>query len=176
MIKKLKKTNIKLSNYVKVSEKTFKYGSTKKKYHSFSQTDYVSLLAITKKNKVVLVKQYRPAIEKFTIELPGGLRDKNELPKSTAVRELFEETGYRAKKLKFLGSFAPDSGRLENKIFCFFTKNVIFDKNHKDEKYVKSFEVSLKVLEKLIKKNKIQHFLHVGIIGLAYIRGLFKFK
>ena len=48
-----------------------------------------------------MVKQYRPAIEKFTIELPGGLRDKNELPKSTAVRELFEETGYRAKKLKF---------------------------------------------------------------------------
>ena len=31
MIKKIKKTNIKLSNYVKVSEKTFKYGSTKKK-------------------------------------------------------------------------------------------------------------------------------------------------
>jgi len=175
-MKIVKKKVIKLSKYVNIIEKTIKVNNSLEKYHSFDQSDYVSILAISKKNKIILVKQFRPALKKYTIELPGGLRDKKEKHSITAKRELYEETGYKAKKLTFLGSFHPDSGRLENKIYCYFTDDINFDKKHSDEKYVHSFEISFQELKKLIKKNKIQHFLHVGIIGLAHIRGLLKLK
>ena len=42
----------------------------------------------------VLVKQYRPPLDAYTIELPAGLIDANETPQEAAIRELKEETGY----------------------------------------------------------------------------------
>ncbi len=173
-MKIVKKKVVKLSKYINIIENTVKVDNSLEKYHSFEQSDYVSVLAISKKNNIILVKQFRPALKKNTIELPGGLRDKNEKHSIAAKRELYEETGYIAKKLTFLGSFHPDSGRMENKIYCYFTNDIKLDKNHVDEKYVQSFEITIQELKRLIKKNKIQHFLHVGIIGLANIRGLLK--
>ncbi|RDA93300.1 hypothetical protein CP533_2023 [Ophiocordyceps camponoti-saundersi (nom. inval.)] len=43
---------------------------------------------------IILQKQYRPPIDKITIELPAGLTDAGETAEETAVRELREETGY----------------------------------------------------------------------------------
>ncbi|GLC45501.1 hypothetical protein PLESTM_001742600 [Pleodorina starrii] len=60
--------------------------------------DAVNIFAILKKkdgnHHVLVVKQYRPPLGKFTIELPAGLVDNNESPKDAALRELKEETGY----------------------------------------------------------------------------------
>lgn len=173
---KIKKKTTKLSNYVSVSTKTVFFKKKKQIYHSFKQSDYVSILAITKNKKILLVKQYRPAIEKFTLEIPGGLIDGKERHSRAAKRELTEETGYIAKKLVYLGSFYPDVGRLENKIYCYYAKNVQISKNFKKEEGLEIFEVSFTELKNLIKKNKIQHFLHIGIIGLAKLKNLINIK
>ena len=77
-MKILKKKVVKLSEYINIIENTVKVDNSLEKYHSFGQSDYVSVLAISKKNKIILVKQFRPALKKSTIELPGGLRDKKE--------------------------------------------------------------------------------------------------
>jgi len=42
------------------------------------------------------VEQYRPPIDKFIVELPAGLIDEGETPEQAAIRELEEETGYKA--------------------------------------------------------------------------------
>ncbi len=45
-------------------------------------------------DEVVLVKQFRPALDAYTIEAPAGLIDENETPEEAALRELREECGY----------------------------------------------------------------------------------
>lgn len=44
--------------------------------------------------ELLLLKQYRPSIDKIAIEIPGGMVDAGESPEQAAVRELKEETGF----------------------------------------------------------------------------------
>ena len=57
----------------------------------------VAILAITKDNQIVLVKQFRPGPNEVLNELPGGYVDSGETPEQSAERELLEETGYKGK-------------------------------------------------------------------------------
>lgn len=54
----------------------------------------VCVLALTKKNEVILVEQYRPGPERILLELPGGGVESGETPENAIQRELLEETGY----------------------------------------------------------------------------------
>lgn len=74
-------------------------------------SDIVSILGITKKGTIVCVKQFRPAVNTVTIDLPGGAVDQGELPEQSAYREFYEETGLKIKKLKKVVSSYHDSGR-----------------------------------------------------------------
>lgn len=90
-------------------------------YHAFRQADYVQVLAMTRRAEFILVRQYRPVIEQWTLEFPGGLRDPGESPETAAVRELREETGFEAVEVIPLIECYADVGRLTNKFFGFFT-------------------------------------------------------
>ena len=60
-------------------------------------------VAVLDDKRILLVRQYRPALERYTLELPAGSRDsKEEDTRVCAERELFEETGYKAGKMKKL--------------------------------------------------------------------------
>ena len=91
-------------------------------YYAVDGPDYVCVLALTSSREVVLVRQYRPAVEDFTLELPSGLVDPGESPETTAARELNEETGFRVRRLELMGELRPDTGRLENRLWCFFAE------------------------------------------------------
>lgn len=60
--------------------------------------------------KIILVKQFRYPLQKTLIELPAGKLDKNEDPLNCAVRELEEETGYKAKDFTKLGAIYTAPG------------------------------------------------------------------
>ncbi len=59
---------------------------------------------------VLLVEQYRKAVEAKTLEIPAGTIEAGETPEACAARELEEETGYRATKLYKLIEFFPSPG------------------------------------------------------------------
>jgi 8-oxo-dGTP pyrophosphatase MutT (NUDIX family) len=82
-------------------------------YHAFGPFDWVVAAARMPDGRVPIVRQFRPAAEQYTWELPSGLVDPGEDAETACRRELLEEAGLRADRLTYLGALRPDSGRLE---------------------------------------------------------------
>ena len=81
--------------------------------------DWVLILALTPKEEVVMVRQYRHGTERIHLELPGGLVEPNDdTPELSAGRELLEETGFKANKITLIGECFPQPAILSNK--CYF--------------------------------------------------------
>jgi ADP-ribose pyrophosphatase len=91
-------------------------------YYVLHTSDYVTVLAITDDDRLVLVRQWRPALEAFSLELPSGHLDPGEQPEDAARRELIEETGLEPHLLRPLGALFPDTGRLGNRLWGFFAR------------------------------------------------------
>lgn len=147
-------------------------------YHALRQADYVNVLAVTRDGRVPLVRQYRPTLERFTLELPGGLRDADEDPSVSAVRELWEETGLRPlSALQPLGALAPDAGRLENRFWGFVAQvGDVAAPDWHAESGVEPLIVSKAELHSIVASGQMENALHVALIGMAVFRGLFDWK
>jgi ADP-ribose diphosphatase len=85
---------------------TIKYRAHDGMEHSWECADRVAsngavvIIPLLKStNEVILVRQYRPPVDKYVIEFPAGLIDDGESAETTAKRELLEETGYRCSVL-----------------------------------------------------------------------------
>lgn len=82
--------------------------------------DVAMVFAVTKDNNVVLIKNFRVPLERYVIELPAGLLDKQGESKEEAIhRELMEETGYAAEKIYPLPA-DPFSVSISNNFFHYF--------------------------------------------------------
>ena len=86
-------------------------------YYSLRLPDYAAVVAFTEDGRILVVRQYRPAVEQYSLELPSGIIDPGEEPAETAGRELLEETGYAAAHTEVIGPMLVDTGRLSNRMF-----------------------------------------------------------
>lgn len=69
--------------------------------------------------RVVLIRNYRMAVDRHVIELPAGTLEPGEDSLAAAHRELAEETGYRAHSLELLASFFSSPGILDERMHLF---------------------------------------------------------
>jgi len=145
-------------------------------YHSIKQSDYVAVLAVTKDGEIPLVRQYRPACGMVTLELPSGLMEVGETPEQCARRELAEEVGLEADEphLRRLGVLRPDTGRLENRLWCFFASEARPIRGWQREAAVEPQLVSREQLMQAIAEGRFDHALHIAVLGLAVFGGSFK--
>ena len=117
----------------------------------------VGIIAITPENKVVLVKQYRKAIEKELWEIPAGKIEPGENPKESAMRELKEETGYSAQSMKLLHKFYTSAGFSNQKIYIYLAENLTPGKqNFDDDEFIETKEFSLNDVYDMIYNNYIE--------------------
>lgn len=86
----------------------------------------VAVVALTDEGRICLVRQYRTAIDRVTIELPAGKLDPGEDPLDCAHRELLEETGMQAEKMAFLTSIATSDGFTDEIIHIYMATGLTF--------------------------------------------------
>ncbi|MBV9971569.1 MAG: NUDIX hydrolase [Xanthobacteraceae bacterium] len=140
-------------------------------YHSIDTMDYVSVLAVTTDGRIPVVRQYRPAVRRFTLEFPGGLRDGDEPPEACAIRELAEEVGLAVSDLRSLAVFLPDSGRLGNRMWTFFAPDAVPMPDWHPETEVEQRMVSIAELHAFALEGSFDHAPHVAMLGMAVMRG-----
>lgn len=73
---------------------------------------------------LILVKQFRYPIGLELLEVPAGKLDENESPEECALRELEEETGYRAQKIEYMGYIFTTPGFSNEKIYLYLAKEL----------------------------------------------------
>ena len=145
-------------------------------YYSLRLRDYVAIFAVTEEKEVVLVRQYRPAVEKYTIELPSGLAEESEPPEETARRELWEETGYRARQVDLVDCLYPDTGRLGNRVWYCYMPEVRLDREaFVPEEGVETILCGVHDLKELMLNGEFNHAIHVAVIGMLMVKGKFNF-
>ena len=118
-----------------------------------------------------MVRQYRNALDRFTLEIPAGkLDDPNEPKIQCAYRELEEETGFRVDQLEYLMSLNTTVAFCDEAIDIFVAHHLIPSKQHLDEDEVINVEPwELKDLEAMIYAGEITDGKTIAAI-MAYAR------
>ena len=153
-------------------EVAFAPGMPAETYHAVTQGDYVAILALTPDRRIPLVRQFRPACEAFTLELPAGMVEAGEDPAEACRRELKEETGLIARNIAPLATNQPCTARLSNRIHSFFVATSEPPASFQPEPGIAVEMVSEIELGHLIANGEFSLHLHLGTLFLAQMRGL----
>lgn len=139
-------------------------------YYVYEFPEWVSAVALTEENKVVMATQYRHAAGEVSIELPGGCVDEtDESPEHAIARELLEETGYQFSSYEYLGKISPNPGTNTNWMHMFLAKG---GKKIKEQELDENEQIIIDLyspdeLKQLVEEHKIIQAMHVTAIMYA---------
>ncbi|MFP3356733.1 NUDIX hydrolase [Planococcus citreus] len=118
----------------------------------------VAVIALTGDKKIIMVEQYRKALERSLVEIPAGKLEPGEAPEYTAMRELEEETGYSADKLEKVISFSTSPGFADEVVHVFFASGLHRAENGAvtdEDEFVELLEVTVEEAQGLIENERI---------------------
>lgn len=127
----------------------------------------VFVFPLTRDKRVILVRQYKHGARRIVLELPIGRVEKSDKSLSRAeARELLEETGFKPKKMRLLGSFAAFPTSSTTKFWIYLAEDCqqISEPEDSDKEISEVLSVSLPELRRLLRSGKIISIIQAGAI------------
>ena len=123
---------------------------------------------------IIMVRQFRNALGRYTVELPAGGKNPDEDFKTCAIRELEEETGYKAGKCELLCDIFTTVALMDERIPIYLATDLIKAKQHLDEdEFLNVEKHSLDELVQMIFEGKLQDSKTIcGLLAYKAKRGL----
>lgn len=128
-----------------------------------------AVVPVDDKGRLIMVKQYRNALDRYTLEIPaGGLNGQAEPTMEAAARELAEETGYTAEHMEFLLTIRTTVAFCNEKIDIYLARGLKAGEQHLDEdEFVRVGAYTVEELTEKIYAGEIEDSKTVAAI-LAY--------
>lgn len=154
---------------LKIYQDTVEVNGHKAEWDFIHHDGAAAVVAVTREGKLLMVRQYRNALDRYTLEIPAGKLDAPDEPKiECAYRELEEETGYYTEKLEYLLSIHTTVAFCDEAIDVFLARDLILSKqNLDDDEEITVEEWELSDLMELIYSGKMTDAKTVASI-LAY--------
>ena len=131
------------------------------------------IIPITQEKRVIMVNQYRPSVQAWTIEVPAGTMELGEDPLTCAQRELEEETGYSADTFQSLGQLIPMAGMCNEKQYLYVATGLHLTQRLEcdDDEIIEVQTYSLQELETMIVNGEISDSKTVACLYKAKLAG-----
>jgi len=149
-------------------------GVVKDDYYVLEYPNWVTAVALTEDNKIIMVRQYRHGGNIISLEIPGGVIDGDESPENAVKREMLEETGYSFSSVELLATNFPNPATSNNVTYTYLLKGGVKtqDQNFDEHEILSVEEYSVEEVKQLLKDNKIAQSIHCtalmyGLIALG---------
>lgn len=118
--------------------------------------DVVAIVALDKNDNVLLVKQYRKPVEKEMLEIPAGGVEAGENPKTSAIREMQEETGYLPSTIEQIGGVYASPGYCNEFLYLYLATDLVPNKlDGDDDENIELIRVPLSQIPQMISSGQI---------------------
>src|SRR5258706_6486972 len=139
----------------------------------FELSSWANILALTKNNEAVLIKQYRHGVQEVLWEIPGGVVEEWEDPLHGVKREWLEETGYSSSNVIQVGKLYPNPAFQTNTMYCFLALGAekVTSQSLDDSEDTEVHLVPLDELVAMTQRGEFPHALQVAALfqALAYL-------
>jgi ADP-ribose pyrophosphatase len=116
----------------------------------------VAIVAYLDSNTILMVEQFRKAIDRVILEIPAGKIEKGEDVKLCGIRELEEETGYKAKNLEYLGEIVTAPGFTDEYIYLYkATELSKGEVNRDDDEFINVKSYNIDSIKDMVKNGEI---------------------
>ena len=127
-------------------------------YTFYRSSDVAIVVPFLDEKTLVMIKQYRYPLDKIMLEFPAGHVEKGESPLATARRELKEETGFGAKKVKHVYSYHPSVSKSRQIVHIFSAAGLASgETRHDSTEDIDVETVSVSRLGRLIREQKVEN-------------------
>ncbi|MCL4387663.1 NUDIX hydrolase [Candidatus Marsarchaeota archaeon] len=134
---------------------TFKDRKENKERCRIVEKDVVVILAFLDDERIIIERHYRAPIRKWVLELPAGHVEKGETPIEAARKELYEETGYKAKSMKLLYKAYVSPGLLTTISYTYLARGLTKHEKTDKEEMLDVREIRFSDALEMVRSNKI---------------------
>ena len=136
-------------------------------FYRLSAPEWINVIALTPKNEILLVEQYRVGVDETTLEIPGGMADAHEETLKAAQRELLEETGYGSDQWIKLGETSSNPAIQTNFTHLYLAKDCrkIQEPENDGNEDIQTHIIPLNRFLELVKNGTIHHAIVLAAVA-----------